>query len=57
MKIRIDDEKIENHWECKECNEETTVFPTFYEEAGTPVCPKCGMDMEYSHTEVDISII
>ena len=29
------------------------VPPTFYEEAGTPVCEECGGDMSYSHTLVN----
>jgi len=51
--IKIDDEKIRHIWQCPECDKLTTVSPHFYEENGTPVCPRveCGCDMVYLSTE------
>lgn len=29
-----------------------TVSPDWYHQNGVPICPECGSDMEYSHTEI-----
>ena len=61
---KIDDSKVRHIWvlddgdQClKEeelCNEDktTAVSPDWYAENGTPICPGCGEDMVYSHTEI-----
>lgn len=52
MKVRNDDVKCV--WESKcDCNEIAIVTPDWYEDNGTPICPECGEDMTYSHTEID----
>jgi len=33
--------------------EETEINPSWYQNNGTPVCPECDCDMDYSRTEID----
>jgi ABC-type ATPase with predicted acetyltransferase domain len=53
MKIQRADHEVVSVWECKDCGEEIEVFPDYYEENGTPVCPLCDIDMRYSRTLVE----
>lgn len=50
--VRVPDEDVWHVWACEKCESLIHVEPTFYGEAGTPVCEECGDDMEYSHTLV-----
>lgn len=52
---KINDDNIIHKWRCPECGEEAYIPPTFYEEAGTPLC-EC-TDMNYIETQVDDMII
>ena len=56
MKQTIKDEDIYNVWLPKcGCNvDEAVVHPDFYEDNGTPICPECGEDMRYAHTDVEL---
>jgi len=47
----IDDTKLRHVWRCADCDCVTHVTPWWYEDAGTPVCEKCGEDMKYLSTE------
>ena len=61
---KIDDSKIRHMWVLDEydpclhdeslCDDakEAVVSPDWYASNGTPVCPYCGNDMVYSHTEI-----
>lgn len=49
---KIKDEDVINVWTCHDCVVDVEVSPTFYEDAGTPMCKKCGRDMSYSETMV-----
>lgn len=46
----IPDERVQCVWFCTSCGQYESVPPTFYQEAGTPVC--CDLDMHYCHTRV-----
>ena len=46
------DSDVRLRWQCKECMIEAIVPPTFFEDAGTPVCEECGEDMTYVQTLV-----
>ena len=56
----IDDNKVRMIWKCPVCGEKAMVDPSFYQDAGTPICtgttieePNCeGEDMEYVRTEI-----
>jgi hypothetical protein len=55
---KVENRRVRHTWKCEadgcEATEnEVTVYPTFYEDNGTPVC-ECGCDMKYAYTEVDI---
>ncbi len=54
----IPDNQVFHHWKCKNRHcmkkESCFVLPTFYQEAGTPVCDGCGNDMTYIETKVKI---
>lgn len=54
---KIADENVQHIWtcdsvDCPKYHEPVSVFPTFYAEAGEPVCGNCGQDMSYCHTEI-----
>lgn len=48
----IDDDDVQMTWECPDCGRVIEVSPTFYGDAGTPVCAECDIDMVYLYTEV-----
>jgi len=51
----VKDSEVKNVWtaDCG-CDVEDQVWtPDCYQESGTPICPECGEDMRYSHTEVN----
>ena len=54
MRSVIKDDCIFHVWKCNECVTKVEVTPDFYEENGTPVCEKCGDDMAYCRTEIEI---
>ena len=52
------DSDVQMTWKCEEedCpegNPEVTVYPTFYQDNGTPMCG-CDSDMVYQYTEVEM---
>jgi len=54
---KIADNKVVSIWKCPECGHEAVIPPTFYGEAGSPMCSvnesKCnGQDMEYVETRI-----
>lgn len=53
---KIPDEQVRHVWRCKSshCESKVTVYvdPSFYAEAGTPVCVECDGDMTYIRTEI-----
>ena len=54
---KIDDSKVRHYWKCPECGEEAILEPSFYDDAGIPICTgtnmNCeGMDMCYVRTEI-----
>ena len=50
---RIPDNMVVSIWKCRNHDKDVVRLPpTYYEENGTPICGKCGDDMEYSHTEM-----
>lgn len=53
--LKVRDDRIRHMWRCPSCGRVTAVGPSFYEDAGTPVCVSrgdCeGDDMEYVQTE------
>lgn len=52
--LTMKDDRIRHVWTCKEggCKEKAIVSPDWYQDNGTPVCPKCDRDMAYIRTEV-----
>ena len=48
----IPDNKVRHVWKC-DCKKakEITVDPSFYADAGTPVCEECGGGLSYVRTE------
>jgi hypothetical protein len=46
----LKDEQVITVWKCDECNENTEVNVTFFQDNGTPVCVGCDRDMAYDHT-------
>ena len=55
---KIEDHKVRHIWKCEDedcnCNqEEIEVGPTFYTNAGTPICEN-GLDMTYQRTEINV---
>jgi hypothetical protein len=61
--IPVSDTKVQSVWACKDkesCtqrNFKVFISPTFYTDAGTPMCGECGEDLTYSHTEVCVPAI
>lgn len=52
--MRVKDTQVKCVWESAcDCGETAIVTPDWYEDNGTPICPECGEDMTYSHTEVE----
>ena len=51
---RISDKKVIHVWGCKDCNVEFEIPPTFYEEAGEPICNRCNRDMKYIETKIKV---
>lgn len=54
---KVNDYKVRHRWvhpDVADCGGEKEVFvdPSFYAEAGTPVCGECGADMVYAGTEI-----
>ena len=54
---KIADSKVQMVWRCPVCEATVIVNPTFYEDAGTPICTSknlsCdGNDMKYVRTEI-----
>ena len=47
---KIEDHLIRNIWTCPSCSEESTIYPNDYKVIGTPMCPFCDDEMEYSYT-------
>jgi len=43
----IQNDDVEALWTCAEHDIEVFLPPTFYADAGTPMCSECGEDMEY----------
>jgi hypothetical protein len=54
---KIDDRAVRHKWQCLEedCDGEATVYPEWYEDNGTPVCPDCDRDMSYVKTEIEVN--
>jgi hypothetical protein len=65
----IEDKNVQHFWKCEndnceedfenedqEPNQEVSVFPTFYQESGEPLCPRCGDEMVYQRTEVKMQV-
>jgi len=57
--VTIDDSMVRHVWKCegaadgcKQNDQEVTVSPAFYEDAGTPICEECGWDLVYVRTEI-----
>lgn len=52
--VKIDHTKVIHVWICPddECGGKACVYPWFYQDQGTPVCPICDNDMTYISTEV-----
>ena len=48
---KIEDYEVIHHWKCLDCDEETRVYPDWYQDNGTPVCAECDRDMDYQYTE------
>ena len=49
---KVADNQVIHIWKCKEGKcEDSSVYPPYYQDNGTPVC-ECDRDMVYSHTEV-----
>lgn len=48
----IRDEWVIHVWECLKCGEKAEVNPTFYADAGTPMCGDCDEDMVYVKTQI-----
>ena len=53
--VKIDHTKVVHVWICPddECDGKMYVYPWFYENKGTPVCPNCGHDLTYISTEIN----
>jgi hypothetical protein len=55
---RVADNQIIHIWvraeddDCIDGEDSISVSPDWYEENGTPICPFCGSDMVYDHTEI-----
>ena len=56
---KIADNRVRHIWVCDKCGSRAEIDPSFYAEAGIPICGSegeasdCeGDDMSYSHTEV-----
>jgi len=49
----IQDNRVRHVWKC-DCKKakKITVDPSFYADAGTPVCEECGEDLSYVRTEI-----
>ena len=49
----IPDNRVRHVWKC-DCKKakETNVDPSFYADAGTPVCEECGDGLSYVRTEI-----
>lgn len=49
----IQDGRVRHVWKC-DCKKakEITVDPSFYADAGTPVCEECGEGLSYVRTEI-----
>lgn len=61
MYIVLKDSRIEHVYTCDGYDENhshkretVSVDPTFFQEAGTPVCPDCGDDMNYLETRYQL---
>ena len=39
-------------YECSECGEEAEVLTSWHQDNGTPMCPECDVDMDYTRTEI-----
>ena len=57
----FNDQQLENiqlHYHCETCPlpETATVAPTFFEQAGSPVCDGCGDDMAITGADVDMTL-
>ena len=50
----IKDEKVLHFWKCECCGDTAEVNPTFYAEAGTPMCGECDDDMVYVKTQIQL---
>jgi len=52
----IKDSLVHNVWipNCGCIMEPADVNPDYYQDNGTPTCPECGSDFEYSHTEIEL---
>jgi len=52
----VRDEQVLTVWTSKcGCDVDDVVWtPDCYEDMGTPICPECGDDMTYSHTDVNL---
>lgn len=52
----IEDSNVQHFWKCcqEDCEnqQECSVDPTFYADAGTPFCSDCSCDMTYIRTEI-----
>lgn len=52
--VEVDDSSVLNLWECQNCAQ---VDPTFYEDAGAPICEECGEDMVYKKSLIKVSAL
>lgn len=48
----IPDEHVRHVWSCPEGCGTVDINPTFYGEAGEPMCEQCESEMEYTRTDV-----
>jgi len=50
----IPDNRVRHIWKCAcKKSKEISVDPSFYADAGTPVCEKCGDGLSYVRTEIE----
>ena len=47
---KLEDSKLMAMWDCPVCENKSEVYPSFYQDNGTPVCPDCDCDMNYEGT-------
>lgn len=51
--MRLKDKEVLTVWKCPECHETCEVDVTWFQDNGTPTC-KCGLDMKYDHTYLNL---